>query len=95
MNTAVTELLVSNRLVIWKSMVCVSMGADDIIKDLVGEMRQFMVIVQEATSLFGKPRRTFTGKGGGETDDMIIALQLSVLTMQIFTRDSKYLRFHP
>ena len=95
MNTAVTELLVSNRLVIWKSMVSVSMGMDDIIKDLITEMRQFMVIVQEPNSLFGKSRRTFTGKSGGETDDLIIALQLSVLTMQLFTRESKYLRFHP
>lgn len=40
-----------------------------------------------------QPRRTFTGKVGGHNDDVAIALQLAVLTMQIFTRSEKYATF--
>ena len=40
-----------------------------------------------------QPRRTFTGKMGGHNDDVVIALQLAVLSMQIFTRSDKYASF--
>lgn len=94
MNTALNELLVSNRLVIWEKLVCVSMDTKQIVKDLAAEMRGYMIHVDEPKGLFGKSRRTFSGKSGGETDDLCIALQLTVLGMQIFNRDTKYARHH-
>jgi hypothetical protein len=52
-----------------------------------------MIFVDPPKTLFAKPRRTFTGKVGGHNDDVAIALQLAVLTMQIFTRSEKYTNF--
>ena len=92
MCTAVNELLASNRLVVWEKLVCASMDTKDVLADLASEMRTYMIIVDEAKTAFGKSRRTFSGKAGGETDDLIIALQLTVLSFQIFTRDDKYAR---
>ena len=94
MCTALNELLSQNRLVVWSKLVSISMDIADIMKELANEMRGFFIHVDPPASLHGKPRRTFSGKAGGETDDLIIALQLTVLTMQIFNRESKYARHH-
>ena len=40
-----------------------------------------------------QPRRTFTGKMGGHQDDVAMATQLAVLTMQIFKRSHKYTQY--
>ena len=71
------------------------MDNKEIITDLAAEMRGYMIHVDEAKTLFGRARRTFSGKGAGDTDDLIIALQLTVLCHQIFSRDAKYARHQP
>ena len=93
MCVALQELLDQNRIVVSKRMLSVSYAPKDILDQLVAELRSYMVYVDPPKTLFGKSRKTFTGKMGGHNDDTAIALQLAVLTMQIFTRSDKYARF--
>ena len=93
MCVALQELLAQNRMMFCKRLLSVSMSPREILDQMVQEMRSYMVYVDPPKTLFAKPRRTFTGKMGGHNDDLIIALQLSILTLQIFTRSSKYERF--
>ena len=93
MCVALQELLDQNRIVVSKRMLSVSYAPKEILDQLFAELRSYMVYVDPPKTLFGKPRKTFTGKMGGHNDDVVIALQLAVLTMQIFTRSDKYARF--
>lgn len=92
MCTALQQLLTHGKLGVSSELVSTTMAPGDALRQLHSEMRKFMVLIEPPKSLFGKPRRTFTGKIGGQQDDLVIALQLSVLTMQIFRNDDKYRR---
>ena len=94
MCVALQELLSQNRLLTSQRLMSLSYSPHEIYDQLSAEMRSYMVYVDPPKTLFGKPRRTFTGKMGGHNDDLVIALQLAILTMQIFTRSEKYVRFH-
>lgn len=94
MCVALQQLLSSNHLHISASMLCTTMAPSEGVTQLLDEIRAYMIYVDPPKSLFGKPRRTYTGKSGGQQDDLIITLQLAVLTMQIFSRSEKYASFH-
>lgn len=96
MTVAVQELITHNRLHIFKDMVSVSCSRDEILLQLYQEMRRFMILVEPPKTLFGKPRRTYSGKMGGQNDDVVITLQLAVLGMQMFYNDheNKYSAWH-
>jgi hypothetical protein len=95
MTVALQELLSQNRLHLLDSFVSLSNTQGEIAKQLLHEMRRFMILVEPPKNCFGKPRRTYSGKLGGQNDDAIIALQLAILSMQIFYRDEKYRGFLP
>jgi hypothetical protein len=95
MTVALQELLSKNHLHYASSFVSVSETADEIKQKLAQELRRFMILVEAPKSLFGKPRRTYSGKLGGQNDDVAIALMLAVWGMQIFYNDDKYVRFLP
>jgi hypothetical protein len=90
MCVATQQLLADNRLLVSRSLLSVTSPPKEALEQLVAEMRSYMVYVDPPKTLFGKSRRTFTGKMGGHNDDLVIALQLAVLTLQIFTRSEKY-----
>jgi len=90
MCVATQQLLADNRLLVSRSLLSVASPPKEVLQQLTAEMRSYMVYVDPPKTLFGKSRRTFTGKMGGHNDDLVIALQLAVLTMQIFTRSEKY-----
>ena len=46
------------------------------IKAIRDELCRFAIITEPAKTLFGKVRRTYTGKIGGQQDDLAICLQL-------------------
>ena len=94
MCVALQELLSANLLHVSAQLLCTSIPPVEAMNQLLQEMRSFMIYVDPPKTLFAKPRRTYTGKVGGHQDDMVITLQLAVLTMQIFTRSEKYARFH-
>jgi hypothetical protein len=94
MCVALQETMEQNRLHISSSMVCLTMDTRDAVRQLSGEMRGYSILVEPPKSLFGKSRRTFSGKLGGQQDDMVIALQLALYGMQIFQREPRYARFH-
>lgn len=94
MCVALQELFAQNRLHVSSRLLCTSMPPKEALEQLVQELRSFMVFVDPPKSLFAKPRRTFTGKLGGHNDDLSIAVQLAVVTMQIFDRHDKYRQFH-
>lgn len=93
MCVALQELLANNTLHVSAQMLCTSKPPQEAMNELLQEMRCFMIYVDPPKTLFAKPRRTFTGKVGGHQDDVVITLQLAVLTMQIFTRSEKYAGF--
>ena len=90
---ALQQLLSANHLHLSSSLLCTSMPPTEALVQVSQELRSYMVYVDPPKTLFAKPRRTYTGKMGGHQDDMCIALQLAILTMQIFTRSDKYNSF--
>lgn len=93
MCVALQQLLSANRIHVAASMLSISLPPKEALDQLLQELRSFMIFVDPPKTLFAKPRRTFTGKVGGHNDDVAIAIQLAVLTMQIFTRSDKYSGF--
>lgn len=94
MCVALQQLLADNKLQLSPCLLSISLAPREAVDQLVSELRAFMIFVDPPKTLFAKPRRTFTGKMGGHNDDVVIALQLAVLSMQIFTRSEKYANFH-
>lgn len=93
MCVALQELLSKNLISISNRMMSTSMPPTEAIAQLLGEIRAYMVFVDPPKTLFAQPRRTYTGKLGGHQDDLSIALQLAVLTMQLFDKHDKYAKF--
>jgi len=93
MCVALQQLLSSNHLHVSTNMLSISTSPREVFDQMVQEVRGYMIYVDPPKTLFAKPRRTFTGKVGGHNDDVVIALQLAILTMQIFTRSEKYKSF--
>lgn len=93
MCVALQELLAQSRIGVSSRLLSTSMPPREALDQLVGELRAFMVFVDAPKTLFGKPRRTFTGKLGGHQDDLAIAFQLAIVTMQLFDRHDKYRKF--
>ena len=87
---ATQELLDFNALHFIREMVCLSEGAAATKARLVAELRAFSVVVEPAKSIFSKSRMTFSGKGGGQQDDLAIALQLAIFGMRLFHNREKY-----
>lgn len=46
-------------------------------------------MVEPAKTLFGKVRRTYTGKIGGQNDDLAVTLQLAVSGIRCFYQNPK------
>ena len=88
---ALQELLSSNRINFSISFLSITLPPKQAIQTLVNEMKHFMIVVSPSASVFGKTRRTYSGKAsGGQNDDAVIALQLAILTMRIWKRSDKY-----
>ena len=71
----------------------VKMDVKDALKALGNEMRAFAILVEPPKTTFGKVRKTYSGKVGGEQDDACIALQLAVTGLRCFYTNEKYERF--
>ena len=53
----------------------------------------FAILVEPPKTTFGKVRKTYSGKVGGEQDDACIAMQLAVTGLRTFYTSDKYERF--
>lgn len=82
------ELLLSDALSLSDRMICLSDDAPTLVKALLGEMRAYSIIIEPPRTAFGRSRHTFSGKIGGQQDDMIIALQLALLGTRMFRRSN-------
>jgi hypothetical protein len=71
------------------------MSTHEAIKQIRDELCRFSIIVEPPKSLFGKVRRTYSGKNGGQNDDLAITLQLAITALRQFYRDPKYDSFRP
>lgn len=90
---ATQELLDFDSLSISASLVSVSQEPHEATKQLLEELRNYSVIIEPAKGVFGKPKHTFSGKIGGQQDDLAIALQLCIIGSKIFARSEKYSSF--
>lgn len=70
-----------------------TMSENDALEKLRDELGRFSVVVEPPHTLFGKPRRTFTGKQGAQQDDLAIAFQLCMIAIRTFHMSSKYQRY--
>ena len=87
------ELIDHKRLVISRQLVSLSASPLETLDTLFKQMSTYTILVEAPRTPFGKPRRTYTGKVGGNQDDLCISLQLSVLGMRIFQKNDKYKRY--
>lgn len=67
----------------------VQMEEREAIKVLRDELTRYAIVVEPAKTLFGKTRRTFTGKIGGQNDDLAVTLQLAVSGIRCFYQNPK------
>ena len=67
----------------------IKMDTKDALKALGNEMRGFAILVEPPKTTFGKVRKTYSGKVGGEQDDACIALQLAVTGLRCFYTNEK------
>ncbi len=65
------------------------------LKTIRDELCRFAIVTEPAKTLFGKIRRTYTGKLGGLQDDLCICLQLCVTGLRCFYQNDKYQNFRP
>lgn len=87
------ELLQNSALSVCADMVCLSMEPAEALQQLVGEMKNFSIVVEPPKNAFAKSKMTFSGKLGGQNDDLIIALQLALLGMRRFLNNPLYASF--
>ena len=71
----------------------IKMDVKDALKALGNELRGFAILVEPPKTTFGKVRKTYSGKVGGEQDDACIAMQLAVTGLRCFYTNEKYERF--
>jgi len=71
----------------------VKMDVKDALKALGNEMRAYAILVEPPKTTFGKVRKTYSGKVGGEQDDACVAMQLAVTGLRCFYTNEKYERF--
>jgi hypothetical protein len=60
-------------------------------ENLESELRMFSVIVEPSKTLFGKTRKTYSGKLASGNDDSVICVQLACLGIKTFYTDNKYM----
>tara|TARA_S200000501_G_C20427739_1_gene570891 strand:- start:293 stop:586 length:294 start_codon:yes stop_codon:yes gene_type:complete len=71
----------------------VLMEEREAIKTIRDELCRFAIITEPAKTLFGRIRKTYTGKIGGLNDDLAICLQLAITGLRCFYQSSKYSNF--
>ena len=87
------ELLENSALSVCADMVCLSAEPAEALHMLIGEMRNYSVLIEPPRSAFGRSKQTFSGKLGGQNDDLVIALQLALLGMRRFLNNPLYASF--
>jgi len=65
------------------------------IKTISEELCRFAIITEPAKTMFGKIRKTYSGKIGGLNDDLAICLQLAITGLRCFYQSDKYNTFRP
>lgn len=58
------------------------------------ELTRFAIVVEPAKTLFGRVRKTYTGKLGGQQDDLAISVQLAMIGQRTFFTAPKYRGMH-
>ena len=74
----------------------IQMEDKEAIRQIRDELARFSIVTEPAKTLFGRVRRTYTGKIGGMQDDLAIAIQLAITSMRRYLLSDKYsnFRFH-
>lgn len=57
---------------------------------LKDELQAFSVIIEPSKTLFGKTRKTYSGKIGGKNDDVVLAMQMAIYGARVFYTDDRY-----
>lgn len=65
----------------------------EILSKIKDELCRFAIVVEAPKTLFGRVRRTFTGKLGGMQDDLAIVIQLAITALRCFYQNEKYSSF--
>jgi len=64
------------------------------IRAMRDELCRFSIITEPPKTLFGKVRKTYSGKMGGLNDDLAIVMQLAITGLRCFYSNPKYNNFH-
>ena len=72
-----------------------TMSTGEAKKEIREQLTRFAIITEPAKTLFGKVRKTYSGKVGGLQDDLAISLQLSISGLRSFYSNQKYASFRP
>ena len=73
----------------------VTMEKHEAIKVIRDELCRFAIVVEPPKTLFGRVRKTYSGKIGGQQDDLAITLQLAITGLRCFYQSEKYDSFRP
>jgi hypothetical protein len=72
-----------------------TMSEVEALKNVQEELARFSVIVEPAKTSFGKVRKTYSGKVGGQNDDLSIVMQMCISGLRCFYQSDKYANFRP
>ena len=78
-----------------KAFFSTTMLEREAIKQIRDELCRFSIVVEPAKTLFGQVRKTYTGKLGGQQDDLSIVIQLAITGLRTFYSTPKYSTFRP
>ena len=72
-----------------------TMDVKSALKNIEEELARFSVIVEPAKTSFSKLRKTYSGKVGGQNDDLAIVIQMCISGLRVFYQSEKYASFRP
>ena len=65
----------------------------NVIKSIEEELLRFSVITEPSKTAFGKVRKTYSGKIGGQQDDLAIVMQMCISGLRVFYTSERYQQF--
>ena len=78
---------------LWEHFFSTTMTEIDALAKIRDELCRFAIVTEPSKTLFGKIRKTYTGKLGGMQDDLAITLQLAITGLRQFYSSAKYANF--
>ncbi len=87
------ECMSVGSIVLSKDFFSCTMEVPEALRVIKDELCRFSVVTEPGKTPFAKPRKTYSGKLGGQQDDLAVSIQLAITGLRRFFTSEKYRRF--